>query len=211
VSARAAEPGRQAARPRAELLTGSGLTPRATRIRRLLFLLVAVVGVALVLARVVSPPASNPPLPAGGWAIDGVLMVGGQPSDRDLADLRDAFRVSAVINVRVGAMPVEHRTAESFGLEYRWLPLEPRERPRPVAVRSLATLVRTVRARGNAIIVHDAKGTERAPLVAAAILVTLGANVPAAVRRATHGDDEAIASIRRADRAWLRALARARS
>ena len=193
----------------ATVLGAASLTRRSARIRQALFLVVALIGLALVLSRVFSPPASTPPLPAGGWAIDDVLMVGGQPSDRDLADIRDAFHVSAVVNVRAGDMPVEHRSAESFGLEYRWLPLEPRERPRVAAVRDLLTLVRTARGRGNAVVIHDANGTERAPLVAAAVLVGLGDSVPTAVRRATHGDADARASIRQSDLGWLRSLGRA--
>jgi hypothetical protein len=185
----------------------TSLSPRHARFRLVAFLVVAAVALLLVLSRIVVPPAGTPPLPAGGWAIEDTLMVGGQPSDRDLADLRDAFRVSAVVNVRSAAMPVEHRTAESFGLDYRWLPLEPRARPRVPAIRRLVSLVEAVRRRGNALLVHDATGTERAPIVVAAVLVGLG-YAPEAVRRATHGDAEADASLRRSDRAWLRMLER---
>jgi len=43
----------------------------------------------------------------------------------------------------------------------------------------------------------------------AAVLVGLGDSVPTAVRRATHGDADARASIRQSDLGWLRSLGRA--
>lgn len=98
------------------------------------------------------------------------LYVGGQHRRRGLAQMR-ALGITAVVNMR------EESDDAQRGLEldhYLWLPTTDDTSPTPEDLERGAEFVRHHIAEGHGVYIHCAAGVGRAPLMAAAYLVSTG-------------------------------------
>jgi hypothetical protein len=117
-----------------------------------------------------------PPMPGAAQVLPGVLR-GAAPSDAELAQLRDSYRVRAI--VAVGGASIEERAViRSLDLELFEVDLPDDAPPEPGAVLELARFVRD-KAQGQTVYVHDSGGDSRALITAASSLQVLdGVPVP---------------------------------
>ncbi len=148
---------------------------------RLLGLTVLLALALLVRASGVLHPATAgpplPPLPGAALVEPGVLR-GGQPQDLDLANLRDRFRVRAVVDVD-GTSVDEQAVAGGLGLRLLVLHLYGTAAPSADDVLAVLALVRFVHGAGGAggaVYLHDSTG--HGPVLVIAAMLRLLRGVP---------------------------------
>jgi hypothetical protein len=165
-------------RPSAAPAVGSGGSlPRRERVVRL-----GVLGVAALLAvgllaskqlLAASPAARLPAVPNPVWVVPGTLLRGGQPADVDFVNLRDLYRVAAVVNLRATST-LERSVARGFGLDYLSVPVAPGRAPTDRQLEAIVAFVRLHAAAGRIVYLHDDTGLDRAPVVAVMLLQLRG-------------------------------------
>ena len=147
--------------------------PGHIRLRRgaVVLTLILLLGVAKVLVSNGVIQVSSP-RPAVQTIVPG-LFVGGTPSDSDLQNLADGYRVDAVVNLDAPSV-AEQVTAASLHQGYLYLPLSPGTSPTTAQLRDLAGFMRKYTARGNWVYLHDDVGGGRAVVTAAMLLLLRG-------------------------------------
>lgn len=124
-------------------------------------------------------PQSLPPLP-GVARVTPHLVRGGQPADFELRQLRDAYHVRAVVNLRFAAADAEADIAASFGLDFLRLPLATGEAPTAADLATLVTFVRRYDSGSDVVLVHDDVGGGRAITASLMLLMLRGESLDAA-------------------------------
>lgn len=99
-----------------------------------------------------------------------LLFVGGQHRRKGLPRMR-AWGIEAVVNMRAESDDAARGIAPAH---YLWLPTEDDAPPSPAALRRGTDFIAAQIAAGRGIYIHCAAGVGRAPLMAAAYLVTTG-------------------------------------
>src|ERR1700727_1474008 len=135
------------------------------------FTLILLLGVAKVLVSNGVIQVSSP-RPAVQTIVPG-LFVGGTPSDSDLQNLADGYRVDAVVNLDAPSV-AEQVTAASLHQGYLYLSLSPGMSPTTAQLRDLAGFMRMYTAKSNWVYLHDAVGGGRAVTTAAMLLLLRG-------------------------------------
>ena len=151
---------------------GDALSGRI-RLRRgaVVLTLILLLGVAKVLVSsgVIQVSSPRPEVQA---VVPG-LFIGGTPSDSDLQNLADDYRVDAVVNLDAPSV-AEQVTAASLHQGYLYLPLSAGMSPTTAQLRDLAGFMRKYTARGNWVYLHDDVGGGRAVTTAAMLLLLRG-------------------------------------
>jgi hypothetical protein len=160
---------------------------RTRRLRVRLLAVGAAIGLVLLLSRVALPPTPSIPGKNAHWALQGVMIVAGQPRDIDLVNLRDTLDVGGVIDVRPDASPLDAAVARSFGVAYLELPVKAGGVPGPRQLAAAADFVQRRVTAHKAVVVYDEFGLDQAPLTAALLLVLHGQSERAALRHAFPG------------------------
>jgi hypothetical protein len=178
-------------RPAAAPAVGSGgRLPRRERLVRL-----GVLGLAALLAAgllaskqllAASPAAGLPAVPNPVWVVPGTLLRGGQPVDVDFVNLRDLYRVAAVVNLRATST-LERSVVRGFGLDYLSVPVTPGQAPTDRQLEAIVAFVRLHAAAGRIVYLHDDTGLDRAPAVAVMLLQLRGLDPVRAARVAAAG------------------------
>lgn len=122
-------------------------------------------------------PESLPPLTGAARVTPHVLRAG-QPADFELVQLRDAYHVRAVVNLRFAA-DAEGDIAASFGLDYLWLPLATGAAPTAADLDSLVSFVRRYDSGSDVVLVHDDVGGGRAITAGLMLLMLRGGSMDA--------------------------------
>jgi hypothetical protein len=153
---------------------GNRIRGRSLVIRLLLLGLIATLAAGTLWLKTNSRGDANalPPLP-GAARVTPNLVRGGQPADFDLLQLRNAYRVRAVVNLRFGG-DAEGEIAAGFGLDFLSLPVAVDEAP---TVADLATLVGFLRRydSGSAVVyLHDDIGGGRVITTSLMLLLLRG-------------------------------------
>jgi hypothetical protein len=133
-------------------------------------------------------PDALPPLPGVARVTPHVIR-GGQPADFDLLQLRNAYRVRAVVTLRLSAADTEGDIAAGFGLGFLPLPIATDEAP---TAAGLATLVAFLRryATGSAVVyIHDDIGGGRAITTGLMLLMLRGESLGAATSTLLPGEE----------------------
>jgi hypothetical protein len=143
------------------------------RLRRgaVVLTLILLLGVAKVLVSKGVIQVSSP-RPAIQAIVPG-LFIGGTPSDSDLQNLADSYRVDAVVNLDAPSV-AEQVTAASLHQGYLYLSLSPGMSPTTAQLRDLAGFMRKYTAKGNWVYLHDDVGGGRAVTTAAMLLLLRG-------------------------------------
>jgi glycosyltransferase involved in cell wall biosynthesis len=165
---------------------GLALTPKQRRLRvRVLVAALVLVGAAL-LSRVAlgtAPGEGAPNVLNAAWVVSGAVLRGGQPQDIDFVTMRDVYGVTGVVSFRA-ATRIERHVVRGFRLNYLSLRLPTRGAPQERQLRRLVLFLRSQRAKGGAVFIHDQGGLEVAPTVAVMLEMLHGTPTLAAVRDA---------------------------
>jgi hypothetical protein len=130
-------------------------------------------------------------------AVASGLLIGGTPSDADLQNLADGYRVDAVVNLDAPSV-AEQVTATSLHQAYLYLPLSAGMSPTWAQLRVLAGFMRRYTARGGSVYLHDDVGGGRAVTTAAMLLLLRGQTWSAASAEITTPDLDSLS-----DGQWL--------
>lgn len=130
------------------------------------------------------PGEQIPAVPNAGWIIRGKALMGGQPHDLDLLNLRDLFDVRGVVNLRTSGS-IEGWMVRDFGMSYLWLPVPPGDAPPPANMDRIVEFMRRHAAEGNSVFLHDGTGLERIRPVAVMLLMAEGEPLDVALSRVT--------------------------
>lgn len=146
--------------------------PLVTRV--LLLALVCALGAGTLAVKAASHRNgfSLPALQGAARVAPGVLR-GGQPADFDLLQLRNGYRVRAVVNVRLAGTQ-EGAVAREFGLDYLALPIPPDAAPSPADLDQLVSFLRSHEQSSDVVYVHDDVGGGRVVSLAAMLLMLRG-------------------------------------
>jgi hypothetical protein len=185
--------GRPAASPVATPAVGiGGSLPQRERLVRVgVLILAAVLAVGLVASRQLltsSPSVTLPAVPNPVWVVPGTLLRGGQPVDVDFVNLRDLYRVGAVVNLRATSS-LERSVVRGFGLDYLSVPVPPGQAPTDRQLEAIVGFVRLHAAAGRIVYLHDDTGLDRAPAVAVMLLQLRGGDPVQAAQVAAAGPD----------------------
>ena len=161
--------------------------PGRVRLRRgaVVLTLILLLGVAKVLVSKGVIQVSSP-RPAVQAVAPG-LLIGGTPSDADLQDLANGYRVDAVVNLDTPSV-AEQVTAGSLHQAYLYLPLSAGRSPTRSQLRVLAGFLRRYTVSGGRVYLHDDVGGGRAVATAAMLLLLRGQTWPATLAELTTAD-----------------------
>jgi hypothetical protein len=161
-----------------------GALPGRVRLRRgaVVLTLILLLGLAKVLVStgIIQVSSLRPDV----QAVAPGLLIGGAPSDADLQDLADGYRVDAVVNLDAPSV-AEQVTAASLHQAYLYLPLSAGMSPAWAQLRVLVGFMRRYTARGGWVYLHDDVGGGRAVTTAAMLLLLRGQTWPAASAQMT--------------------------
>jgi hypothetical protein len=180
-----------AAPPAATPAVGSGGSlPRRERLVRVgVLVLVAVLAAGLLASKRLlasTPSATLPAVPNPVWVVPGTLLSGGQPVDIDFVNLRDLYRVAAVVNLRATSS-LERSVVRGFGLDYLSVPVAPGQAPTDRQLEAIVGFVRLHAGAGRIVYLHDDTGLDRAPAVAVMLLQLRGSDPVRAAKVAAAG------------------------
>jgi hypothetical protein len=131
---------------------------------------------------VLHPAAAGPPLPPGAALVEPGVLRGGQPQDLDLANLRDRFRVRAVVDVDDTSVD-EQAVAGGLGLRLLALHLYGTAAPSADDVLALVRFVRGAGGAGGAVYLHDSTGHGPVLVVAAVLRLLRGVPLTTVLRQ----------------------------
>jgi hypothetical protein len=190
--------------------TAQSLSGQERRVRLGVLVLAALLAVALIASKQVltsAPSARLPAVPNAVWVVPDTLLRGGQPVDIDFLNLRDLYQVAAIVNLRATS-PLERSVVRGFGLDYLGVPVRPGQAPTDSQLEAIVSFVRLHAASGRVVYLHDDTGLDRAPAVAAMLLVLRGMQPLRAAQVAATGPNGSLA-LSGNQTAAINALARA--
>src|SRR5207245_4678396 len=146
-----------------------GRLPGQVRLRRgaaaMALLLLLGSAKLLVASGIITTSSARPP----GHVVAASLLIGGAPTDGDLARLAAGYRVDGVVNLSAPSV-AEQVTAASLHQGYLYLAVAPNTAPTWAQLRDLAAFMRG----RTAVYLHDDVGEGRARVAAAMLLLVRG-------------------------------------
>jgi hypothetical protein len=178
----------------AALGPGRVVRGRALAVRLLVIGLTAALAAAALGLKVVGRGGGDalPPLP-GAARVTPHLIRGGQPADYDLLQLRDAYRVRAVVNFRLGG-DAEGDIAAGFGIDYLGLATPAEEAPGVADLTWLVAFVQRHETAGGVVYMHDDVGGGRVISAALMLLMLRGEPLGAALTTLTPAQQRLVTS-----------------
>jgi hypothetical protein len=122
-----------------------------------------------------------PPGIEAAWIEKPFLMRSAMPHDADFLSLRDSYGIDGVVDL-APVLDTEHAVAADLEMAYLPLPIEAGAAPNNRDLRRLVSFLRTRRATGGAVLVHDATGRDTVLVTALMLDMLRGVPAPTALR-----------------------------